>query len=102
MFLLLGARNWIPVGELGGSRPDPGASAVDPDGDGLPRADDCDDDDETVNPDAEETAWNGADDDCDGDADCEDSELLNGQWEGDVPKADVADFCDGYCTRTVT
>jgi hypothetical protein len=44
------------------------SAAVDADGDGFDTADDCDDGDASVNPEAEE-ACNGVDDDCDGDID---------------------------------
>jgi hypothetical protein len=41
------------------------------------------------------------DNDCDGVIDCGDTELLEGEWEGDVGAADVPGFCDGYCTRPI-
>ena len=46
---------------------DPGGLGVDADGDGVDAADDCDDADAAVYPDAPERC-NGLDDDCDGEA----------------------------------
>ncbi len=48
-----------------GDKDDTG-SAVDQDGDGFTRSEDCDDGDANVHPGASERAYNGVDDDCDG------------------------------------
>ncbi|GEM_PF-1511349 len=46
-----------------------GDTGTDADGDGYPASDDCDDDDPTVHPGAEETWYDGTDADCSGDDD---------------------------------
>jgi hypothetical protein len=47
----------------------PDTGFVDEDGDGWRAADDCDDTDDTINPDAEETAGDGVDSNCNDDDD---------------------------------
>ena len=62
MFLLLLACASDDARRLGGLV----AHDVDADGDGFLSAEDCDDQDPSVHPDAPETPYNGVDDDCDG------------------------------------
>jgi hypothetical protein len=61
---------------------DTGGLAGDADGDGVPAADDCDDQDATVYPDAPELC-NGVDDDCDGQVDEDGDTLWYADGDGD-------------------
>jgi len=83
--------------------PDPSTTpdtepSPDDDSDGWTALDDCNDDDASVNPDAAEVCDNGRDDDCDGNADCEDAECLEEAhcFEGEC--ADLADDDDDGLT----
>jgi len=75
-------------GDKGDDTEDP--AAIDADADGFDQADDCDDNDATVFPGADETC-NGIDDDCDGEAD---EDAVDAEWW--FPDADG----DGYGDET--
>jgi hypothetical protein len=81
----------------GHSPPPPGP---DLDGDGLSPPEDCNDADPALG--GPEKGNDGVDNDCDGAIDCDDPDLLNEEWDGDVLEGDLPDFCDGYCTRPIT
>ena len=76
---------------------------IDRDRDGYAAAYDCNDSDPGVNPGADELWGDGVDNDCDHATDCADPDLdVLGEWTGDLGEADVAGFCDGFCSRSVT
>ncbi len=95
-------------GEPGIGEPDYGVPVEDADGDGWDEAEDCDDADPEVHPEADEACDDGVDNDCDGavdgdDVDCEEQERslwagltraaaqALGIWTGDSG-GDVADY----------
>ena len=68
----------VATGKVDDTAGDVPAGPVDADGDGSPEAEDCDDDDASVRPGADERC-NGADDDCDGEID-EDDAIDAPEW----------------------
>ena len=107
-----GAAGSTDTGDTGGidDSGDTGAGGpVDADGDGhdavATGGDDCDDGDPAVSPSAEEVAWNGLDDDCDGRADADGTyagtlELLaSAVYEGRTYSYVVP--CEGGLVRTL-
>ena len=63
---------------------EPSSTVDDADGDGFLTADDCDDNDAEVNPDAQEICDNGIDNDCDGLVDADDPDAELSVWYQDV------------------
>lgn len=80
------------IGATGGPDADAGAY-TDGDGDGYPAAGDCDDTNEEINPGADETPYDGIDDDCDG------ADLNDVDGDGVAGGAEGAD-CDDENNET--
>ncbi len=78
-FVLLIACGTSPADD---TQPGDETAAVDADSDGFTAAEDCDDDDAAVNPDAAELC-NGVDDDCDGSPDVGATDALQGYTDAD-------------------
>ncbi len=78
-------QDWFADSDMDGhGDPLVSATGCQPDtGDWVGDADDCDDDDNAVNPDGVEVC-NGVDDDCDGDIDDDDADTLLPPWYADV------------------